>query len=222
MKKYIIALFSLFILSSSAALAQKKYFEPKHAIGVTGGVAWSYMSFGPINVAQKMHLGPTMGVSYRYLESKYFGLQLELLYAQRGWKDELKNYPQYHFSRSLNYLEIPFLSHIYFGNDKIAGFLNLGPKIGLFLNDNIVTNIDKPIPNYQNAHHTLDVASKIDYGITAGLGMEVKMKRHSLVLEGRFYFGLNDLFPNEKKDVFETSSNQNVSVAATYLFYIKK
>ncbi len=221
MKKNIILLFSLFILSSSTAFAQKR-FEQKHAIGLTGGVAWSYMSFGPTNVSQKMHLGPSMGLAYRYLESKYFGLQIELLYTQRGWKDELKNYPQYHFSRTLNYFEIPFLSHIYFGNDRINGFFNIGPKIGLFFNDHISTNIVEPIPNYLNAHHTLEVAQKIDYGITAGVGMEVKMKRHSIMLEGRFYFGLNDLFPNEKKDVFETSSNQNISVAATYLFYLKK
>ncbi len=221
MKKNIIFLFSLFLLSSSAAFAQKR-FETKHAIGLTGGATWSYMSFGPTKIKQKMHLGPTMGLAYRYLESKYFGIQVELLYTQRGWKDELKNYPQYHYSRNLNYLEIPFLSHIYFGNDKVSGFLNLGPKIGLYLNEKISTNIDQPLPDYETAHHTLKVANKIDYGITAGLGMEVKMKRHSLVLEGRFYFGLNDLFPNEKKDVFETSSNQNISAAVTYLFSIKK
>ena len=50
---------------------------------------------------------------------------------------------------------------------------------------------------------TLPVERKFDYGISAGLGMEVNVApKHAINLEGRFYYGLNDVFSNRKSDPF--------------------
>lgn len=219
-KQTVIILFCLSLFAVNG-FAQKP-FPKEHSFGITGGVDLSKMSFRPATILQDYKMGPSFGVTYRYIGEKYFGIQAELLYTQRGWKDKLEDYPDLFFERTMNYVELPILSHIFFGNDRFRGFVNLGPKFSYFLGDSKNTNIDQPIDGLETAHHTLAIANKFDYGITGGAGIELRFGRNSILLEGRYYFGLGDIFPNEKKDVFEASSNQNISISATYLFHFKR
>lgn len=219
--KSIIISFCLSILSASAVWAQKP-FPKEHSLGVNGGVVLSKMTFQPQTIVQDFRLGPTFGITYRYIEEKYFGIQAELLFTQRGWKDKLEDYPDLYFERSLNYVELPILSHIFFGNNRVRGFVNLGPKFAFFLGDAKKGNIPPTIEGLETAHQELEVTKKVDYGITGGAGIELRFGRNSILLEGRYYFGLGDIFPNEKKDVFDTSSNQNIAITATYLFHFKR
>ncbi|MGL4293412.1 MAG: porin family protein [Bacteroidales bacterium] len=220
MRNKSITLLCLFLFTGFA-YAQKP-FPKEHSIGVTGGIVMSKMSFRPQTILQDFRIGPSFGIVYRYIEEKYFGIQAELLFTQRGWKDKLEDYPELFFERSLNYVELPILSHIFFGNNRVRGFVNLGPKFAYFLGDSKNTNITESVNGLETAHHTLAIDRKFDYGITGGGGLEIRFGRNSLLLEGRYYFGLGDIFPNEKKDVFEASSNQNISITATYLFHLNR
>ena len=38
------------------------------------------------------------------------------------------------------------------------------------------------------------------------------------MLDGRYYYGLNDMYDNGKADVFSRSAHMTISVRATYLF----
>lgn len=206
----------------SAVYAQKP-FPKEHSIGFTGGIDMSKMSFSPV-VPQDFKIGTTMGITWRYIEEKYFGIQAELLYTQRGWKDKLEDYPGLYYDRTLNYVELPVLSHIFFGNNRIRGFVNLGPKVAYYLGGKTNTNISNQISAdmYEITHFNEDVSHRFDYGIIGGAGVELRFGKHSFLVEGRYYFGLGDIFPNEKKDVFESSNNQSIFVTATYLFHLTK
>lgn len=217
---FFLTLFFYATFFSFSTLAQNR-FPREHSIGITGGINLSKMTFRP-TVIQDFKMGKTMGISYRYIEEKYFGIQAELLYTQRGWKDRLEEYPELQFERTLNYIELPILSHIFFGNDRFRVFFNLGPKFGLFLNDSKSTNINTPVEGVETAHQTMEISTKFDYGVTGGGGVELRFGRNSVLVECRYYFGLGDIYPNEKKDVFEASSNQNIAVTATYFFHLKR
>lgn len=66
----------------------------------------------------------------------------------------------------------------------------------------------------------MDIAHKIDYGIMAGAGIEFRIARsHGIVLEGRYYYGLGDIFRNRKKDVFSASHNQIITISLGYLYH---
>ncbi|MEG1615679.1 MAG: porin family protein [Bacteroidales bacterium] len=199
--------------------AQKPY-PKEHSFGITGGVNLSRMSFTP-TVLQDYKMGQTMGITWRYVEEKYFGIQAELLYTSKGWKERFDDNPALYYERTLNYIELPVLSHIFFGNHRIKGFVNLGPKFGYYLSDSQKSNIPKGSDEDIPAHN-LAVSSKVDYGITGGAGMELRFGKHSFLVEGRYYFGLGDIFPNKKKDDYDASANQTISVAATYLFHLTK
>lgn len=192
-------------------------------IGVIGGANMSQYSFIP-TVSQKMTQGYTGGVAIRYIEETFFGLQAELLLTQRGYKDYYESYPELHFSRTLTYIEVPVMAHVYFKmGQRNQIMLDAGPKIGWYLSDKIDSNLpdnfgqeDSEYAAGVTAHHTLDVSKKFDYGIQAGLGYEFKFGRKiSLQLQGRYYYGLANLWPDSKADEFEQSSNQSIQIVAS-------
>lgn len=220
-----------FILTALTALlaASQTHYEGQIAVGGKAGVTLSRVNFSP-TVQQTMLPGMTAGVMFRYIEEKHFGLVAELNLAGRGWKENLEE-SDYTYSHRLTYLELPVMTHIYFGSRRVKGFFNLGPELNVMIADGISSNFDYSGAaglDYfnQNTRHieqmTLDVKNRLDYGICGGAGMELNLNsRQSLLLEGRFYYGLTDIFPNHKTDVFASSNSMSVMVTLGYFYRIK-
>lgn len=218
---------ALFIFSPLNLKAQRKI-EPNFAIGGKGGISLSRTNFSP-SIPQSMILGTVAGLTFRYLEENYFGLIAELNIEQRGWKETFDN-TSYKYERRLTYLQIPVMTHIYFGSKVVKGFFNLGPEVGIMIGDNTSTNFDvnniSNLPDFPSDHrtaqYTLPINTKFDYGISAGLGMEiVAKKKNSFMLEGRFYYGLGNIFASHKTDYFSSSPGMSIMVTLGYMYRIK-
>jgi hypothetical protein len=70
---------------------------------------------------------------------------------------------------------------------------------------------------------TMAVENKFDYGITAGVGLEYSNPHIGhILLEGRYYYGLGDMYGNSKRDYFGRSNFSNIIIKVTYLFDIMK
>lgn len=213
---------------SATANAQRTY-EPRFYIGGKAGVTFSTMAFTP-SVKQSMTMGYTGGVAVRYTEEKYFGLIAELKFEQRGWEEDFEG-ADFTYKRTLTYVQLPLLTHVYFGSDKFKGFLNLGPSVGYMISSNITSNFDYmnpasvegfPIENRYVEQMQMPIKNKFDYGILAGLGCELTVKkRHSLMLEARYYYGLGNIFSTKKKDTFSASRGNSIEVTLGYMFRIK-
>ena len=69
----------------------------------------------------------------------------------------------------------------------------------------------------------MSVENKIDYGIAVGLGLEYS-NRHlgHFLLEGRYYYGLGNIYGDSKRDYFSKSNIGNIVIKLTYLFDIIK
>lgn len=219
------------VLIPSLASAQREY-SPNFAIGGRAGITMSRMSFSP-EVHQKFANGMTMGIAARYTEEKYFGLIAEINLTQRGWTEDFAKdeAPDFAYTRTLTYVSVPLLTHIYFGSDKVRGFFNLGPEVSFMISNSIDANFDytdyKNIEGFPQGYRTneqLDKAieRKFDYGIAGGAGVEfIVRKRHSFMLEGRYYFGLGNIFKDSKRDFFAASRNQSIEVTLKYMFRIR-
>jgi hypothetical protein len=229
-----VALLLFLLTCMSAAVAQQRV--PKElSLGVIGGAVMSQMNFdATTTMPQDMAKGYTCGVSARYIEEQFFGLQVEALLTRRGFQDRFdpEEYGDLSFKRSLTYLEVPVLSHIYFpfGKRKRSEIcVDLGPKFGIMLWEKTESNLPDDFgetgtatAGLQTAHHTMAVSNRFDYGIQVGLGYEFHFSpKVSAQLQGRYYFGLGNIFPDEKSDIFETSSNQHIMVVMT-LFWHKR
>lgn len=217
----------IFMALSLPAISQTHY-SSNVTLGVKGGVTLSEVFFNP-SVRQKFNQGVTAGVMFRYIEENHFGLLAELNFVQRGWAENFEGAP-YKYSRTINYLELPVMAHIYFGR-RGKFFFNAGPQIGLYLGDStdadfdpkeMATLPDFPYTNRMNEQMLLDVTQKIDYGISAGLGGEFNVnKRNSISIEARFYFGLGNIFPSKRVDTYSASNQMTLSATIGYWFRIK-
>lgn len=195
------------------------------AIGINGGVNLNKVSFtSEVRVKEQMQIGPAFGITARYISEKYFamicGIQAELNFSQRGWKEDPDGKP-YSYERKMNYLELPFLVHLAFGKERGAQFfINAGPQLGYLLNEKEIFGGDWQVNAYKQ--HEKAAERKFDYGIVGGGGLEIRTGAGNFLLEGRYYFGLSDFFNNSKRDYFERSAHTTISVRLTYLFDITK
>lgn len=222
---------ALFMLPALRVSAQREY-SPNFAIGGKAGATLSRMSFSP-EVHQKFTQGLTMGIGARYTEEKYFGLIAEINFTQRGWDEDFvrDEAPQFSYTRTLNYVSIPLMTHIYFGSNKVRGFVNLGPEVSYMLSNSISANFDyenyQSVPDFPQGYRTneqlnKEVERKFDYGIAAGAGIEfIVKKKHSFLLEGRYYFGLGNIFKDSKRDFFAASRNQSIEVTLKYMIRVR-
>ena len=218
----------LALLTTLLATSQVHY-QGTIAVGGKAGATLSRVNFNP-SVEQTMLPGMTAGVMFRYIEEKHFGLIAELNMTQRGWKEVFKD-ADYKYSHRFTYLELPIMTHIFFGNQRVKGFFNVGPEINVMLGDGIKSNFayqDAAGMDYfiNDPRHieqmTMKVKNKFDYGICAGAGMELNLNpKHSVLLEGRFYYGLTDVFPNHKTDTFSGSNSMTIMVTLGYFYRLK-
>jgi len=158
------------------------------------------------------------GISFRYISEKHFGLITELNFAQRGWSEDHSD-TTLTYSRTLNYVELPFLTHLYFGNKKIRYIINLGPKIAYLISDKENRNFTDN--NTDSPQHGKKIDNRFDYGLCFGTGFELRTPIGNFMLEGRYHYGLGDIFSNSKKDYFARSANQIAQVSLTYLIDLK-
>ena len=221
-------LFVLLIAVQAALGVAQERIASRMTIGAHGGMTMSRVQFNP-SVQQAFLPGMIIGVHWRYVEEKHFGLIAELNLAQHGWKERYDDDDgDLRYNRRFTYLELPIMTHIYFGSERARGFFNLGPQVGFMIGKSTSANFDcENLPddypaNRQVAQLTLPVKRKVDYGITAGIGLEVNVaSRHAVSLEGRFYYGLRDVFANRKSDVFAASSSLSIAVTLGYSFALK-
>lgn len=216
------------LVTTTVASAQK-HFASNVALGGKAGVTLSRVTFSP-GVKQNWSMGETFGVTFRYIEEKNFGLVIEANFSKAGWKENFEG-TDFNYERQLTYVTLPILTQIYFGSAKVRGFFNLGPQLGYNIGESISSNFDytkcEEIENfpYENRYleqMTLEIKSKFDYGLAFGAGIELIAKRkHSIILEGRLYYGLGNIFSSKKADTFSASGNMNVAVTLGYSFRVK-
>ena len=204
------------------------HFDSRVDLGARGGVTLSTVMFKP-SITGKLGMGYTAGLTFRYTEENHFGLIAEVNLVQRGWAEKFEDLP-YSYQRILNYVEIPVMSHIYFGH-RGKFFINAGPEIAYYLGDRIKSNFDyRDTEDLEGFHDknrrfeqlTMDVTQKLDFGIVAGLGGEFSVnRRNSIALEARVYYGIGNVMPSGRQDAFSISNQLSFSVTAGYWFRIK-
>ena len=243
--KYLLALCLLAFLPYTAT-AQVGDYRTDFAIGGSAGYVMSNVGFVP-DVPQGWLPGYTAGLSVRYTCEKYFSsicsIVGEVNVTQTGWKEDIRdanNDPVYYYDdaekmnplnyeRKITYVQIPFLARLGWGRERkgLQAFIQAGPRIGFYLSESTKTNVmlghgtANQRASQVVAQDTLAVQNRFDYGIAAGAGIELSLpKVGHFILEGRYYYGLGNIFKNSKSDYFGKSNYGQIVIKATYLFDI--
>ena len=237
----------LICLVSQTAKAQVGDYRSELAFGVSGGYMLSNVGFNP-EIPQQNLGGITAGVTLRYTCEKYFksicAIVAELNFAQTGWKEELltaDDLPVINpatgqaeaYQRELSYLQLPVFARLGWGRERsgLQFYFQAGPQVGYCIGEKTKMNFDFSQRNYEDRvgvmkqapQDTMAVENKFDYGIAAGMGLEWSHpKIGHFLLEGRYYYGLGDIYGNSKRDFFGRSNLNNIVVKLTWLMDVKR
>ena len=236
----------LLLFFPSLLWAQVGEYRTDLAVGGSAGYVMSNVGFVP-DVPQTTLPGLTAGLSVRYTCEKYFSsicsIVGEVNLTQAGWKEDIRDAndnPVYYaddqnkqaplfYERKVSYLQIPFMARLGWGRERkgFQAFFQAGPQIGVYLGESTKTNIvlgkELAVARASQviSQDTLAVQNKFDYGIAAGGGIELSVpKVGHFILEGRYYYGLGNIFGNSKSDYFGKSNYGQIVIKATYLFDI--
>jgi len=241
--KFILVLFSLFpFITGSAQVGE---YRNEFAIGGSLGYVMSQVGFMP-EVPQGQHQGGSVGLSFRYTCEKYFSsicaVTAEVNYVNVGWTQEIltpNDDPVINtitgqaeeYSRNIQFLQIPIFARMGWGRERkgFQAFFQVGPQFGIYLTSDISKNYDFDTRNLAArtskivAQESMPIEKKFEYGIAGGGGLEYSHpKVGHFLIEGRYYYGLGDLYGNSKRDYFGRSNLTNIMIKVSYLFDIVK
>lgn len=206
---------------ATAMVAQPRLHQPEYYLGVHGGISASTIFFNPkmpymTPLTKTALLGPNGGLVFRYNGHKCCGLQVEVNYMTRGWREVNKDYG-IDYCRTLSYIEVPFLTHINFGK-KARGFINLGPQIGYCIMDKATGT-----PNPMLSHQYEPIEKKIDWGVAGGVGFYYRTpKAGAYQVEARFNFSLGGIFGTQTVDYYNMASPMDLSINIAYLWEFRQ
>lgn len=237
----------LLLLLSFPLFAHAQIGEHRNTLSIGGNAGYNLTTirFTP-KVVQNMKGGMNLGFTARYTVEKYFStiasVQAEVNYSQMGWKEDIRDQNDQpvingttgvaeQYERTINYIQIPFFAHLAWGRENrgVNFFVNAGPQFGVYLSESTKSNFDWDKRNMSDrsntvvAQDTMSVENKIDYGIAAGVGMELATKKLGrFTVEARYYYGLGNIYGDSKRDYFGSSNYGTIMVKVGWLWDVMK
>ena len=215
-----IRLLLLLLLAAGTAVAQPRLKEHEMFVGAFGGATASTVFFTPkvsgMSDFTQVPIGFNAGLVFRYAAHKVCSMQIEAGYVQRGWR-EYSTKDGYDYTRTLHYVQIPFLAHIHFGGEHVQGFVNLGPEIAYCLfSQESGTKQTTSFYQYRPIDHNFE------WGAAGGIGV-YGIARYVGVfqLELRVHYGFSSLYNNSRAEHFAASNALTASVNFAYMWQIK-
>lgn len=178
------------------------------SLGIKGGANISAQRFegeaGPPSV--DWHLGVVAGMFARLPVLSWLDLQPEALYAPKGARVVVAGTKS---SVLIDYFEVPILLRVAPVTSRTRRyFVAGGPSIGFRLRARSRTQ-------FLNSTEEIDIGNdleRLDFGVAVGGGVE----RGSLVLDGRYTFGLKDIDKDKTDTVKVTNRTFSVTVGLKF------
>lgn len=213
-------LFGLLLLIAGGKLHAQTSQEPfpqAISIGVKGGMTASRFTFVP-SVRQRLHTGPVAGISVRYDVERGASLQAELNYRRGGWQERYDSL-QTHYTRHLDYLELPLLTHLYIRSGDMRFFLNAGPFFGYLLGESATSAGEANMSSLDTTRHGIAVRDRLFWGLGGGPGISIPLgNRQRIELEGRFVYGLGNIWSSKRGSTYVQSSEMYFGATLNYFF----
>ena len=199
-------------------------------IGFKGGYNVSQVVFQPaIGLNLEFLPGIQAGIAAKLSANPNVALQAELNFSQKGWIEDFRSANDSEALLALdrtqsyryNYIDLPILTHIYVGGNRVNVFLNLGPHFSFLMSVDSTSSaqkLDSDIPTFSYASNN---AINFEYGVTAGAGIAVTVGKGTFQLEARLTQGLNNIIDRDTPNAPTQSLNQLAGVSLTYFFRLR-
>jgi len=191
MKKYIFVciVFLTFSLISSVSAQKIK-------IGVLGGPNFADMNLKSESGEDQTTSSQTyfgIGGTADFQIGPFFNVQVEPMYLRKGGRVMASNGDP-NIDIKMSFLEIPVFLKFAFGQ-IVQPYVKAGPTIGFLLNSTAEAEIGSPgsapVPYEADLKNVLE---SMDIGLGVGAGVTIPFGNNSLFVDGRYTFGLTDLY----------------------------
>lgn len=170
--------------------------------------------FGDTVTSRTMGVGLNAAVFFSAWLNDKFGVQPELAVSTKGERWTRDDYTSWdHYATKLTYLEIPVLAKWKFlKHETLVPALFAGPNLGLLLS-----------AESEVGGSTLDqkpVTNTMDFGVTAGVSLDIKRNNFIIPIDIRYTLGLVDYPQDNTYKV--TNGVFSISAGLGYLVNAKK
>ncbi|WKV12715.1 porin family protein [Marivirga harenae] len=221
-------IFKVFILFLCFLLSAE--LKSQSFIGTKGGVNIPFVNFSdftnvPITtrIRSEFFVGPTFGLTYRYMQNDKIGVQFDLNYSTKGWGQNTFEFTNTFITR-INYLELPFYFHWQmFGTENFKFFLDAGVYVAWALSSSQTITNNQDLSENQITY-SIENDNRGDFGLHVGAGVSYNFSSFILQLEGGFQSGFANILPvNHFIRVNPVvSTNQVPSARISLLFPLRK
>jgi len=153
------------------------------------------------------------GITLKRYDMQYVGFQVELNYIERGYRLPVRVWEFY--LRNNRYIELPMFMQGRYQYKKNFVHVNLGcyGAFLLFATEGLNTT-----GTFVMEKSKLNVLydKRFDFGLAGGIGLGREFKWGTLQVDGRIFYGLNDLFEYTYMDMPRQSRSYVESVSFSY------
>ena len=200
-------------------------------------------------VKEPFGIGFNLGVASSFNITDNFAIAPELIFTQKGSRvksegaemilDGTTEIPmEYSYTErvKLNFLEMPVLARIAFGN-TVKGYANVGPSFGYWLGgkfsydsevngeseseDSKIKFVSEYDDDSDDAEILKEDVNRLEIGAVLGGGLMLDTSAGSLLFDVRYQAGLTNLSNYEDMDGEEKVKNNGLSISVIYLLGTK-
>jgi hypothetical protein len=198
-------------------------------VGLKAGVNFTWINFDvkfqQKIVEQDLKIGYMGGLTFQYFNQPNVGIQLEVLYIQKGFKTKFDTLNNLQYERTIDYLSLPFLMHAAIGKKRFKLSFLLGPYISYAISSHEIFTEDNRSYE-QDYEFDREHDNRFEFGLQAGIAFRNTFKFGILELEGNFAYSFTSLYKwgasniDPDKDRFfpipEQAQNQGIQVTLSY------
>ena len=144
-------------------------------------------------INDEIKLGFVGGVMVQFFAQPHTGIQAELNLVQKGWTELLDTVNT--FSTTLNYLELPVMTHLYVGKGKTRWHFLVGPSIGYLLSYS-ESDFDPELEDRITYRMTEENRKNFTVGIQGGTGLNRRFKFGHLQFDFIYSLSFSNIFRN--------------------------
>lgn len=204
---------SILLLSILDTAAQQDSFKSQTYLGLQTGWNLCYTNFIPA-IGQEIYAANNTGLVFRHVSEPRIGLQLEVNFAHKGWIEKRDSVADY--KRVMQTVDVPMLAVFLFGKKKMKFAFSIGPYLSYRRKE--TENLQLSDSASFRPYYLKPLEDKWEFGLMAGLGLELHSRIGVFAIRGSYHYGLTNLFPlNVPEFYYENSRMQMINAGFLYM-----
>jgi len=195
------------------------------SVGVRAGYGSYGVYFEPPSLGgNQVHLyEPNFGFVAIFNNQNNFGVQFEVNYAVKGWREEDEDIPESEYKKEITYLEVPFMTHFEIGKKNLRIFGIAGPYIAFKQSEKVSSNNYDNIILYAKNNPYVQTVRDVDFGNKVGGGIRYNVGRISVFVDVRYDMqiaGGQNIFKKQPEKI-QASRLKEISGSVGVVFNIR-